>query len=113
MEKTNKFNLYVPLTKSNSEKNYKKNDNGTLDIVGRASTINKDLQKDIVLPSAIKSMKKQLLTSNKNLHGDHRYGLFDGLLGSINKVLESDDTALDIGATIGYEGIQYYSVERI
>ena len=101
MEKTNKFRLYVPLTKSNnSEKNYKKNDNGTLDIAGRASTINKDLQKDIVLPSAIKSMKKQLLTSNKNLHGDHRYGLFDGLLGSINKVLESDDTALDIGATI-------------
>ena len=53
-----------------------------------------------MLPSAINSMKKQLLTSNKNLHGDHEYGLFTGLLGSINKVLDSDNDTLKIGATI-------------
>ena len=99
MHNHNRFRVYVPLTKNNQQ-NYTLNDDGTLDIIGIASTTSQDLQKDIMLPSAINSMKKQLLTSNKNLHGDHEYGLFTGLLGSINKVLESDNDTLKIGATI-------------
>lgn len=99
MHNHNRFRVYVPLTKNNQQ-NYTLNDDGTLDIIGTASTTSQDLQKDIMLPSAINSMKKQLLTSNKNLHGDHEYGLFTGLLGSINKVLNSDNDTLKIGATI-------------
>lgn len=99
MHNHNRFRVYVPLTKNNQQ-NYTLNDDGTLDIIGIASTTSQDLQKDIMLPSAINSMKKQLLTSNKNLHGDHEYGLFTGLLGSINKVLESDNDTLKIGARI-------------
>ena len=97
----NKFKVYVPLIKkSQNNTNYVLNDDGTLDITGIASTTTQDLQKDRMLPSAILSMKKQLLTSNKNLHGDHKYGLFNGLLGSINKVIDSDTDSLEIGATI-------------
>ena len=86
LEKDNRFRLYVPLTKSNNNTNidvtdYKLNENGTLDIEGIASTDNKDLQGDKMLPSAIESMKKQLLTLGKNLHGDHKPFLFNGLLG--------------------------------
>lgn len=97
---TNKFKVYVPLTRKSNDSNYVLNEDGTLDIIGIASTTNQDLQKDVMLPSAIKSMKEQLLTTNKNLHGDHQYGLFHGLLGSINKVIDSDDNTLKIGATI-------------
>ena len=97
--KNNQFRVYLPLTK-NQQTKYNLNENGTLDIIGIASTTNQDLQKDIILPSAIESMKKQLLTSNRNLHGDHEYGLFTGLLGTINKVLDSDNNILKVGATI-------------
>lgn len=98
----NRFRVYVPLTQKNNENNqrYTLNEDGTLDITGIASTTNQDLQKDIILPSAIESMKKQLLTSNKNLHGDHHYGLFDGLLGSIHTVLDTDNDTLEVGATV-------------
>lgn len=47
------------------------NEDGTLTITGTASTTSKDLQGDIVLPEAIESMKQQLSTSSRNLHGDH------------------------------------------
>lgn len=96
----NKFKVYVPLITKSQNTNYVLNEDGTLDITGIASTTTQDLQKDIMLPSAINSMKKQLLTTNKNLHGDHKYGLFNGLLGSINKVMDSDSDTLKIGATI-------------
>ena len=79
--KNNQFRVYLPLTKTNKQK-YNLNENGTLDIIGIASTTNQDLQKDIILPSAIESMKKQLLTSNRNLHGDHEYGLFHRIIGN-------------------------------
>ena len=66
LEKDNRFRLYVPLIKSDNMNidvtDYKLNENGTLDIEGIASTINKDLQGDKMLPSAIESMKKQILT---------------------------------------------------
>ena len=96
-----KFQLYIPLQKSNLEDvTYELNPNGTLDIEGIASTTNKDLQGDVMLPSAIDSMKQQILSLGKNLHGDHRPFLFDGLMGAVNKVYETDNDKLKIGATI-------------
>ncbi|MDO5849303.1 MAG: hypothetical protein Q4P18_07195 [Methanobrevibacter sp.] len=95
-----KFKVYVPLTKNTtSDGGVKLNEDGTLDIQGIASTSNVDLQKDIMLPSAIESMKRQLLNKGKNLHGDHQYGL-NGVLGSITEVLDSNDNELHIGARI-------------
>lgn len=97
------FQLFVPFTKQQHSvdfsKDYTENENGTLTIEGIASTTNKDLQGDIILPSAIRSMKQQLLTTTKNLHGDHLYGL-DGIYGAIKEVLESDDNSLKIRADI-------------
>ena len=97
------FQLYVPFTRNQHHvefsKNYTENPNGTLTIEGIASTVNKDLQGDIILPSAIHSMKEQLLTTTKNLHGDHKYGL-DGIYGAIKEVLDSDDTSLKIRADL-------------
>lgn len=99
----NRFRLYVPLTKNQTNFDvvgYKLNENGTLDIEGIASTVNKDLQGDRMLPSAIESMKKQILALGKNLHGDHKPYLFNGLLGAVNKIYDSDDDKLHIGATV-------------
>ncbi|MCR5027007.1 MAG: HK97 family phage prohead protease [Methanobrevibacter sp.] len=90
------FKLYAPST----QKSYDLNDDGTLTIEGVASTTNKDLEGDVILQSAIDSMKIQLTTSHKNLHGDHKYNLFKGILGAITKVVDSDDNILKIRATI-------------
>lgn len=92
-----RFKLYVP---SDLNKTYELNPDGTLTIEGIASTTNKDLQGDIVLQSAIDSMKHQLTTSHKNLHGDHEYKLFDGIIGAIKEVVDSDDNLLKIKAII-------------
>lgn len=97
------FQLFAPFEKQqysiDFSKSYTENEDGTLTIEGIASTTNKDLQGDIILPSAIRSMKQQLLTTTKNLHGDHRYGL-DGIYGAIKEVLDSDDTSLKIRGVI-------------
>ena len=98
------FQLYVPFESQNDvninfSKSYTENEDGTLTITGIASTTNKDLQGDIILPEAIRSMKNQLLTATKNLHGDHIYGL-NGIYGAITKVLESSDSTLEIEAII-------------
>ena len=91
-----RFKWYAPpLQKSNHDLN----EDGTLTITGVASTTSKDLQGDIVLPSAIESMKQQLSTSNKNLHGDHRPDL-KGIIGVIKEVVDSDDNTLMIKAVI-------------
>lgn len=99
----NNFRVYVPIQKSNlnTDENgeIQLNPDGTLDIEGIASTTNVDLQKDIILPSAIESMKKQLLTKPINLHGDHNYSL-NGVLGSVNKVFDSSNDKLHIGCRI-------------
>lgn len=101
METKNEFQWYIPLQKNTLEDvSYKLNENGSLDIEGIASTNSKDLQGDVMLPSAIASMKKQILAMGKNLHGDHKPFLFDGLLGAVNKVYETEDDKLQIGATI-------------
>lgn len=94
-EQMKQFQLFAPPV----SKSYTENPDGTLTLEGIASTTNKDLQGDIILPSAIYSMKQQLLTTTKNLHGDHRYGL-DGIYGAIKEVLDSDDNCLKIKATI-------------
>lgn len=91
-----RFKLYAP----SDTKKYELNSDGTLTIEGIASTTNKDLQGDIVLPSAIESMKHQLTTSHKNLHGDHKYNLFDGIIGAIKEVVDSNDNLLKIKAII-------------
>ena len=94
------FQLFVPFTtKSQEETKYSENSDGTLTIEGIASTTNKDLQGDIILPSAIRSMKQQLLTTSKNLHGDHWYGL-NGIYGAIKEVLDSSDDSLKIRAQL-------------
>lgn len=97
------FRIYVPLQKSNlkldEDGKVQLNPDGTLDIEGIASTTNVDLQKDIILPSAIESMKNQLLTRNINLHGDHDYSL-DGVLGPITKVFDSGPDKLHIGGKV-------------
>lgn len=90
------FKLYAP----SEQKSYALNEDGTLTIEGIASTTNRDLEGDIILQSAIDSMKLQLTTTRKNLHGDHRYNLFKGILGAITKVVDSDDNILKIRATI-------------
>ena len=90
------FKLYAP----SQQKSYDLNDDGTLTIEGIASTTNRDLEGDVILQSAIDSMKMQLTTNHKNLHGDHRYNLFEGILGAITKVVDSDDNVLKIRATI-------------
>ena len=98
-----RFQLFVPLVKSNTDQynvTYELNPNGTLDIEGIASTTSKDLQGDVMLPSAIDYMKQQILTLGKNLHGDHKPFLFDGLMGAVNKVYETNNDKLKIGATI-------------
>ena len=100
IDEMKQFKLYVPLTnKSQEETKYTENENGALTIEGIASTTNKDLQGDIILPSAIRSMKEQLLTTTKNLHGDHWYGL-EGIYGAIKEVLDSDDNTLKIRADL-------------
>lgn len=100
IDEIKQFKLFVPfLNKSESETKYSENEDGTLVIEGVASTTNKDLQGDIILPSAIRSMKEQLLTTTKNLHGDHDYGL-QGIYGAIKEVLDSDDNSLKIRAVL-------------
>ena len=98
-KKSMKFKTYAPLTHKD-QTTHKLNDDGTLTITGIASTTNEDLEKDIVLDTAIKSMKHQLTNQRKNLHGDHEYGLFSGAIGAINQVLDSDENTLKIKATI-------------
>ena len=94
------FQLFVPFTRSQqNEVSYTENDDGTLMIEGVASTTNKDLQGDIILESAIRSMKNQLLTTTRNLHGDHAYGL-NGIYGAIKEVLDSSDDSLKIRAQL-------------
>ena len=90
------FKLYAP----SEQKSYELNDDGTLTIDGIASTTNKDHEGDVILKSTIDSMKIQLTTTKKNLHGDHEYKLFGGILGAIHKVVDSDDNILKIRAII-------------
>ena len=94
------FQLYArPQIYPDTTKSYTLNEDGSLTIEGIASTTNKDLQDDIVTPSAIESMKRQL-QAGLNLHGDHWYGLFDGIIGAINGVIDTDAYSLRIKAKI-------------
>lgn len=84
------FKVYAPLTTKN-------NNDDSLTIEGVASTTTKDLQGDIMLPSAIQSMKQQ--AKGLNLLGDHQYGL-DNIIGTITEVVDTDDDTLKIKAKI-------------
>ena len=95
------FQVYVrpPSQDNATNKSYALNEDGSLTIEGIASTTSKDLQYDIVTSEAIESMKLQL-SGGLNLHGDHYYGLFDGVIGAITEVLSSDEDSLHIKAVI-------------
>ncbi|MBQ9024759.1 MAG: HK97 family phage prohead protease [Methanobrevibacter sp.] len=94
------FQLYArPQIYPETTKSYTLNEDGSLTIEGIASTTNKDLQLDIVTPTCIESMKRQL-QAGLNLHGDHWYGLFDGVIGAITHVVDTDAYSLRIKATI-------------
>ena len=94
------FQLYArPQIYPETTKSYTLNEDGSLTIEGIASTTNKDLQLDIVTPTCIESMKRQL-QAGLNLHGDHWYGLFDGVIGAITHVVDTDAYSLHIKATI-------------
>ena len=84
------FKIYSPITKSNNELD----EDGTLTLEGVASTTSIDLDNDMVSKKAIESMKKFAL--ELNIHANHDRGLFDGVIGNITEVLESDDTTLKI-----------------
>lgn len=92
------FQLYAR-PQIDATKSYTLNEDGSLTIEGIASTTSKDLQDDIVTPTCIESMKRQLL-SGLNLHGDHWYGLFDGVIGAIKEVIPTDTNSLRIKAVI-------------
>ena len=93
------FQVYIHRPQNDATKSYALNEDGSLTIEGIASTTSKDLQDDIVTPDCIESMKQQLLTG-LNLHGDHYYGLFDGVIGAIKEVIETDNDSLKIKAVI-------------
>lgn len=76
----------------------KLNDDGTLTLEGVASTTNKDLQQEIVSSKAIDSMVKQAVALN--LHGDHNYDLFAGVIGSIVSAEKTENNELYIKAVI-------------
>lgn len=77
-------------------KSYSENKDGTLTIIGVASTTNKDLANDIVSPEVLQSLAHQ--ATKVNLHRDHvkRYE------GGIGSILEAwvDDNQLWIKARI-------------
>lgn len=99
-EKDFKFKVFAPTKKDKDtlEKSVELNSDGTLTVEGVASTTNVDLQDEVVSISAIESMRKQ--ATNLNLHGDHHYNLFDGVIGSITEAKTTDNGALYIKATI-------------
>lgn len=58
--KNNQFRVYLPLTK-NQQTKYNLNEDGTLDIIGIASTTNQDLQNDIIQSPAVKALNVLVL----------------------------------------------------
>ena len=86
------FKVGMPI----NNKNYGLNENGTLTIEGVASTTSKDLQEEIVSPSAIESLRKQVV--NRNLHLDHNHDYMGGI-GVVDDAYVKDNQ-LHIRATI-------------
>lgn len=88
-----KFKVYAPM----EHKSIDLNDDGTLTIVGIASTTNRDLQDEVVTQDAMNSMLEQ--AEKLNLHGDHSYSL-EGIIGSIKEAAIVNETELKIKAVI-------------
>lgn len=84
-----KFKIYASISKSNEL-----NEDGTLTLEGIASTTNTDLQGDVVSQQALESMKEH--ATKLNIHANHNYDLFDGVIGHIIEVLDSDNNTLKI-----------------
>lgn len=84
------FKIYSPITKSNEL-----NEDGTLTLEGIASTTSIDLDNDMVSQQAMESMKEH--ATKLNIHANHNtWDLFEGVIGHITEVLESDDKTLKI-----------------
>lgn len=90
-----KFKIFTPI---NTSKSLELEEDGTLLLEGVASDTSLDLQYDVVTEEAIVQMKEQ--AEALNIHGDHDYSLFGGVIGSIEKVLETDDDLLKISFKI-------------
>lgn len=86
------FKVGMPVNK----KSYGLNEDGTLTIVGVASTTNKDLHDEIVTPQAIESLKEQAI--NRNLHLDHNHDYLGGI--GVVKDAYIEDNELYVVATI-------------
>lgn len=84
-----KFKIYSPIQKSNEL-----NEDGSLILEGVASTSGIDLQGDIVSEQAMESMKEH--ATKLNIHANHEYDLFDGVIGHITEVLDTDEKTFKI-----------------
>lgn len=91
-----KFKILAKNTNHNTQKDLQ--DDGSLIITGLASTTNKDLQHDIIEPTAIESMKTQAV--GLNLCMDHNVYKTDEIIGAIIEVGESNENELWIKARI-------------
>ena len=90
--KLKKFRVYAPP----DVKSYGLNEDGTLTITGIASTSNEDLDGEIVSPSALESLAKQVIGLNLHLDHDHSY---KGGIGAITDA-QLEDSSLRITAVI-------------
>lgn len=90
--KLKKFRVYAPP----DVKSYGLNEDGTLTITGIASTTNEDLDGEIVSPSALSSLAKQVIGLNLHLDHDHSY---KGGIGAITDA-QLEDSSLRITAVI-------------
>lgn len=74
-------------------KGVKLNTDGTLTLLGVASTSNPDLHGDVITTECINKMKEK--ASSLNIHADHIYDI-DDVIGTITEVLPSEDDELKI-----------------
>lgn len=96
MKPEQKFQIFCPsIVKSNT--NNPNNLDEPLILEGIVSTTSVDLEGDYMTSNCIASMKKQL--ERLNIHADHLRGL-DGVIGSIIKVLDTDDTMVKVQFSI-------------
>lgn len=87
-----KFKVYAPP----DMKAYGLNQDGTLTIIGIASTTNEDLDGEIITPEALQSLERQVV--GLNLHLDHNHS-YDGGIGVITEA-EIQDNSLRITAIV-------------
>lgn len=94
LDKQFKITSQLPVQKSvEKDTGVKVNDDGTLSLVGVASTTSQDLHGDIITSDCINSMKEQAI--ELNIHADHIYDI-DDVIGTITNVVPREDDVLEI-----------------